>query len=76
LFQARDDEVQFVVPGVTMAHPQNVVLVGLQPGKSESFEVIHQPFLLFWRDLVLRPPGAGAGAELPLAGLRVYQGAG
>ncbi|MHB8978786.1 MAG: hypothetical protein ACYDAI_19255 [Trichloromonadaceae bacterium] len=35
------DEMQFVVPGVLMPDPQNVVLVPLQPGEGQSLELIH-----------------------------------
>jgi len=75
-FHARDDEVQFVVSGVTVTHPQYVILIGLQPGEGGPLEVVHKPSFLLRRDLIFRPPGADAGAELPLAGLRVNQGAG
>ncbi len=67
------DEVQLMVSGMTVAYPQNVILVWLQSRKGGAFEVVHQAFFLFRRNLVLRSPGANPGRELPFSGLRVNQ---
>ena len=75
-FHTRHYKMEFMVPGVAVAHPQDVILVRLQAGKGGSLKVIHQLFFLFRRDHIFRPPGTDPGAEFPLAGLGVNQGAG
>ena len=51
-----DDKVQFVVSGMGMAHPQNIELVWLQPGKGHFFKVIHDALFLLRCHLVIRMP--------------------
>jgi hypothetical protein len=54
--QARNDKVKFMVPGVSVPHPENIPLIRLQSGKSHRFEIVHNPRLLRWRNAVIRMP--------------------
>ena len=70
-FHPRCDEVQFMVPGVAVAHPEDVIAIRLQPGESRALKVVHEPLFLLRRHGVLRPPRQGACRKLPGALLGV-----
>lgn len=72
-FQARDDEVQLVMPGVGVPNPEDVVLVGFQTGEGNGLEGIHDLAFLFRRDLLAGRPAQHAGGELPGAILGVNE---
>ncbi|GHV49900.1 hypothetical protein FACS1894168_0310 [Deltaproteobacteria bacterium] len=55
--KARDNEMQLVVSGVAVPYPENIALIRLQPGKGQSFKVVHNLFFLLRRHLVVRVPG-------------------
>jgi hypothetical protein len=48
------DEMQLMVSGVRMTHPEDVVPVSLQSRKSDLLEPVHDGLLLRRRDIVLR----------------------
>lgn len=62
---------QLMVPGVAVAHPEDVVAIRLQPGEGRALKVVHEPLLLLRRHCVLRPPRESACRELPFAFLGV-----
>jgi hypothetical protein len=63
--------VQLMVPGVAVAHPEDVVAIRLQSGEGRALKVVHKPLFLLRRHGVLGPPGQGACRELPCAFLCV-----
>ena len=67
---------QFVVPGMAVPYPEDIVLVWLQTGEGGALKVIHQAFFLLRRDPVIMTPGTDTGAEFPFSGLGVNQGSG
>ncbi len=69
--QARNDEVQLVMPGVGVLNPENVVLVGFQTGEGYRFEGVHDLAFLLRRDLLAGRPAQHACGELPDAILGV-----
>ena len=64
-FHTRNDKMQFMVPGMGMANPQNIALIGCQPSKRHFFKVVHYLFFLLWRDGVFRVPGKHPRREPP-----------
>ncbi len=48
-FHTRDHKVQFVVSGVNMPHPEDIALIRLQSGKSQSLKIVHDALLLLRR---------------------------
>lgn len=70
------NEVQFVVPGVAVAYPEDVILVGRKAGEGGPLEVVHETLFLLRGNPIFRPPGANPGAELPFTSLGVDQVAG
>lgn len=73
---ARNDEVQFMVPGVAVPHPEDVALIRLQPREGQPLEVIHDALLLLRRHRVVRMPGQHSGGEPPSRVQRVDESAG
>lgn len=51
---------QFMVPGVAVAHPEDVVAIRLQPGEGRALKIVHETLFLLRRHGVLWPPGKGA----------------
>ena len=70
-FHARDDEMQFRMPCVSVPYPENIPLVVLQSGKGYGFETVHDFSLLFRRDDIVGMPGQDASRELPCRVQRV-----
>jgi hypothetical protein len=75
-FNPGDDEMQFMVSGMAVAYPKNVVLVWFHACEGNLLKVVHQFPFLFRAHGVFRPPGADPGCELPFAWLGIYQVAG
>lgn len=69
--RARDHEVQFMMRGVGMPHPQDIILIRLQSGEGHGFKAVHELVFHLRRDVFARRPGEHAGSELPDALLRV-----
>lgn len=67
----RNDEVQLMVSGVGVPHPQNVALIRLQAREGHFFKIVHHPLFLFRRHRVVRVPGKHPGGELPFGVQRV-----
>ena len=70
-FHARDDEMQFWMPRVSVPNPENIPLVVLQSGKGYGFETVHDFSLLFRRDDIVGMPGKDTSRELPCRVQRV-----
>ena len=70
-FHARDDEMQFRMPCVSVPYPENIPLVFLQPCEGYGFEFVHDFSLLLRRDDIVRMPGKNASRELPCRVQRV-----
>jgi hypothetical protein len=47
-FHAGDDEVQLVVSGMAVPHPEDVVLIRSQPGEGDGLEVVPYLRFFFW----------------------------
>ncbi len=75
-FHTRNDEVQLMVIGVYVPHPENIALVRLQTGKGHALEIVHKPLFLLRRHRVVRMPGKHPGGEFPLGVQGVDKGAG
>jgi hypothetical protein len=67
----RDHEVQLMMLGMRMAHPQDVVLVWLQSGEGHGFKAVHEFGFHLRRYVLARRPGEHASGELPHALLRI-----
>ena len=67
----RNHKVQFVVPGVNVPHPEDIALTRLQPGKGQSFKVVHDALLLLRRHRVVGVPRQSPGGETPFGVQRV-----
>ena len=70
-FHARDDEMQFGMPCVSVPYPENIPLVFLQSGEGHGLETVHDFSLLFRRDDIVGVPGKDASRELPCRVQRV-----
>ena len=70
-FHARDDEMQFWMPSVSVPHPENIPLVFLQSGKGYCLETVHDLSFLLRRDDIVGMPGKDASRELPCRVQRV-----
>jgi hypothetical protein len=55
--QTGNDKMEFMVSGMTVAHPEDIALIRLQPGKGHCLKVIHDTIFLLRRHLVVRMPG-------------------
>lgn len=69
----RDHEVQLMMLGMRMAHPQDVVLVRLQSGEGHGFKAVHELVFHLRRDVLARRPGEHAGGEFPHTLLRINE---
>ena len=56
-FHPWNDKMEFVMPGVAVPHPEDIALIRLQPGKGYGLKIVHDPFFLFRRHLVVGMPG-------------------
>ena len=70
-FHARDDEMQFWMPRVSVPNPENIPLVFLQSGEGYGLETVHDFSFLIRRDDIVRMPGKNASRELPCRVQRV-----
>ena len=70
-FHARDDEMQFRMPCVSVPYPENIPLVFLQSGEGYGLETVHDFSFLIRRDDIVRMPGKNASGELPCRVQRV-----
>ena len=68
----RNKEMQLMVPGMTMANPQNAVGIPIQSGKSNALEVLDNVFFLLGRYDVVRMPRKRTGGKFPLRVERIY----
>ena len=70
-FHARDDEMQFRMPSVSVPYPENIPLVFLQSGESYGLETVHDLSFLLRRDDIVGMPGKDSRRELPCRVQRV-----
>lgn len=70
---ARDDKVQFVMPGMAVPNPEDMALIRIQPGKGHPLEVVHDALFLLRRDGIGGMPGQNPGGETPFATQRINQ---
>ena len=62
---ARDEEVEFVMSGVAVTHPEYVPLICFQSGKSYALESVHNIALLRFVHVIVGMPCEHAGREFP-----------
>ncbi len=74
-FNARDQEMQFHVAHVLMAHPDDIRLIPLQPCEGGFFEIGHHSRLLCLRGIVVSMEGHDAARVAPFPGIAVDQSA-
>ena len=72
---ARNEEVQFHVAHMGMAHPKDIRLIPLQPCEGGFFEIDHHSRLLCFRGIILSMEGHDATGVAPFPGIAVDQGA-
>ena len=70
-FHARDDEMQFRMPSVSVPYPENIPLIFLQSGEGHDFKTVYDFSFLFRRDDIVGMPGKDASRELPCRVQRV-----
>ena len=70
-FHARDDEMQFRMPRVSVPYPENIPLVVLQSGEGHGLETVHDLSFLLRRDDIVGMPGKDTSRELPCRVQRV-----
>ena len=75
-FQARNEEMQLVMPGMGMPHPEDIALIRFQTGEGHAFKGVHDFLFLCLADLFLRVPRQSAGSEFPSPLYAVDQRAG
>jgi len=64
-FHAGDDEMELMMPGMVVPHPEDIALIRLQAGKGHGLEVVHDACFLLGRHDFVRMPGKDPGRELP-----------
>lgn len=69
-------KMQFMVVGMTVAHPKDIALVRLHAGEGHLFKIVHHPSLLLRRHDIIRVPGQNSGREFPFGVQAVDEGAG
>ena len=47
---------QLMVPGMGMPHPEDIALVGFQPGEGHALKCVHDFFFLLFAHLIIRVP--------------------
>lgn len=62
------DEMQFMMPGMVMADPEDIVLVRFQTGESELLEAVHDGLFNFRGDGLTWSEGQHAGGVAVLEG--------
>ena len=55
-FQAWNEEMQLVMPGVRMPHPKDIALIRFQPGEGHLLEGVHDFLFLLFAHLIIRVP--------------------
>lgn len=72
----RNDEMQLVVSGMAVPHPEDIALIRIQSGKGHSLKIIHDALFLLWGDDVGGMPRQDPGGETPCVVQRINQVAG
>ena len=75
-FDARNQEMQFHVAHMFMAHPENICLIPFQSCEGGFLEIGHHSRLIRCGGIILRMKGDHAAGVAPLPGVAVDQGAG
>lgn len=70
-FHARDQEMQFDIAHMLMAHPEDIRLVPLKPRKGGFLKVGHHSRLIRFGGIILRMKGDHAAGVSPLPGVAV-----
>lgn len=75
-FNARDQEMQFDIAHMLMAHPEDIRLIPLKPSKGGFFEITHHSRLIRFGGIIVDMKGQHAAGVAPFPAVAVDQGAG
>ena len=64
-FQAWNEEMQLVMPGMGMPHPEDIALIRFQTGEGHALKGVHDFLFLCLADLLIRMPRQSARGEFP-----------